>query len=44
MGEIYRQGKRTAKTQAVCVELSPLRSILEFLLPTQSPVRVSRGA
>ena len=44
MGKIYRQGKRTAKTQAVCLELSPLRSIPEFSLPTQSPARVSRGA
>ena len=44
MGEIYRQGKRTAKTQAVCLELSPLRSIPEFPLPTHSPARVSRGA
>ena len=44
MGEIYRQGKRTSKTQAVWLELSPLRSIPEFALPTQSPARVSRGA
>ena len=29
------EGRRTAKTQAVCVELGPLCSILGFPLPTQ---------
>ena len=44
MGEIYGQGKRTALTQAVFLELSPLRCIPEFPLPTQSAVSVSRDA
>ena len=43
MGEIYRQGKRTANTQAVCLELSPLRSIPEFPSP-HSPPSESVGA
>ena len=33
IGEIYCQGRRTAKTQAVCLELGPLCSILEFPSP-----------
>ena len=33
IGEIYCQGRRTAKTQAVCLELGPLWSILEFPSP-----------
>ena len=40
IGEIYCQGRRTAKTQAVCLELGPLCSILEFPLLTQPlPIR-----
>ena len=40
MGEMYCQGRRNAKRQAVCLErfayaYSPLCSILEFPLPTQ---------
>ena len=34
MGEMYLQGRRTAKTQAVCLELGPLCSILEFPSPS----------
>ena len=41
--ETMGEGRRTAKTQAVCLELSPLCSILGFPLPTQPP-RVIRGA
>ena len=37
VGKIYCQGKRTTKTQAVCLELGPLCSISEFPLPTQPP-------
>ena len=47
MGEIYCQGRRKAETQAVCLELGPLCSILEFSLPTQPllrPAGVIRGA
>ena len=47
MGEIYCQGRRKAETQAVCLELGPLCSILEFPLPTQPlprPAGVIRGA
>ena len=47
MGEIYCQGRRTAKTQAISLELGPLCSILEFPLPTQPlprPAGVIRGA
>ena len=42
----YCQGKCTTKKQAVCLELGPLCSILEFSLPTQPPPpsRVIRGA
>ena len=44
--ETMGEGRRTAKTQAVCLELSPLYSILGFPLPTQPPppARVIRGA
>ena len=48
--ETMGEGRRTAKTQAVCLELSPLCSILGFPLPTQPlhpaspPARVIRGA
>ena len=35
--ETMGEGRRTAKTQAVCLELSPLYSILGFPLPTQPP-------
>ena len=38
VGKIYCQGKRTTKTQAVCLELGPLCSISEFPLPTQPPL------
>ena len=34
MGEMYLQGRRTAKTQGVCLELGPLCSILEFPSPS----------
>ena len=46
MGKIYCQGKRTTKTQAICLELGPLCSISEFPLPTQPPLPagVIRGA
>ena len=47
MGEIYCQGRRKAETQAVCLELGPLCSILEFSVPTQPlprPAGVIRGA
>ena len=47
IGEIYCQGRRTAKTQEVCLELGPLCSILEFSLHTQPlprPAGVIRGA
>ena len=47
MGESYCQGRRKAETQAVCLELGPLCSILEFSLPTQPllrPAGVIRGA
>ena len=46
MGKIYCQGKRTTKTQAVCLELGPLCSISEFPFPTQPPppAGVIRGA
>ena len=37
VGKIYCQGKRTTKTQAVCLELGPLCSISGFPLPTQPP-------
>ena len=33
IGEIYCPGRRTAKTQAVCLELGPLCTILEFPSP-----------
>ena len=41
------EGRRTTKTQAVCLELGPLCSILGFPLPTQPsppPAEVIRGA
>ena len=45
--ETMGEGRRTAKAQAVCLELSPLCFILGFPLPTQPPpppARVIRGA